>query len=138
MELISTHAIIVPDMGFNGNLFGGQLLKWLDKDAVAFVMQVCDTNKMVTVSMDKCVFKKSVKQGQLVKTYANVESIGTTSITVNVEARQHNVYTGVQKVILSTQMKFVRVDDDGNAIPISDRVRKKVEDRRANGLNLTK
>lgn len=138
MELISTHPIITPDLGFSGNLFGGQLLKWLDGDAVAFAMQVCDTNKLVTISIDKCLFKKPVKQGQLVKIYAEVHSIGNTSITVSVEARQHNVYTGNQHVILSTDIKFVRVDDEGNPIPISDRVKTKVELSKKEKLNLTK
>ena len=138
MELISTHPIITPDLGFSGNLFGGQLLKWVDGDAVAYAMQVCDTNKLVTLSIDKCLFKKPVKQGQLVKIYAGVDSIGTTSILINVEARQHNVYTGKQHVVLSTNIKFVRVDDEGNSIPISDRVRLKVEQSKKDNISLTK
>jgi acyl-CoA thioesterase YciA len=138
MELISTHAVIIPDAGFNGNLFGGKLLSWIDKDSVAFAMQVCDTNKMVTVTIDKCVFKKAVKQGQLVKTYAEVSEMGTTSITLDVEARQHNVYTGKQQVIFSTNIKFVQVDDEGIPFPLSPKVRKKVDEYKAKGLPFTK
>jgi acyl-CoA thioesterase YciA len=80
---------------------------------------------MVTVSIDKCIFRKAGKPGHLIKIYAQVEEIGRTSITMNVEARRHNVYNGDQQVILSTNIKFVRVDEDGNPIPISDRVRDK-------------
>lgn len=138
MELISTHAVIIPDSGFNGNLFGGKLMSWIDKDAVAFAMQVCDTLKMVTVSIDKCIFKKPVKQGQLVKTYAEVKEVGSTSITLHVEARQHNVYNGKQEVILSTHIKFVRVDELGTPLPISDKVKNKIKEVHENGGNLTK
>ena len=67
MELISTRAIKHSDLGYNGTLFGGQLLKWLDGDAVAYAMQICDTPRMVTVSMDKCIFQKPVRESQLVK-----------------------------------------------------------------------
>ena len=42
---------------------------------------------------------------------------------LKLEARRHSVYNGTQKVACSTVMKFVRIDGDGEAIPISDRVR---------------
>lgn len=137
MELISTHAILGSDIGFNGTLFGGRLLAWLDADAVSYAMQICDTNKMVTVSIDKCVFQKSAKGGQLIKIYAEVKEFGNTSITLHVEARRHNVYTGLQTVILSTNMKFVRIDDEGSPIPISDRVKKRHHDKKKNNQSLT-
>lgn len=138
MELISTHAVIVPDSGLNGNLFGGKILYWLDKDAAAFAMEVCDTLKMVTVSIDECIFKKPVKQGQLVKTYAEVKEIGNTSITLNIEVRQHNVYSGKQEVVVSTQIKFVRVDELGTPLPISDKVKNKVKEVQEKGGTLTR
>jgi acyl-CoA thioesterase YciA len=75
--------------------------------------------------IDKCLFKRPAKEGQLIKIYGEVKSIGTTSITVYMEARSHNVYSGAQATILSTDMKFVRIDETGDAIPISDRVKNK-------------
>jgi acyl-CoA thioesterase YciA len=125
MELISTHPIKKSDLGFHGNLFGGKLLAWMDAAAASYVMQVCDTPRMVTVMIDKCLFKRPAKEGQLIKIYGEVKSIGTTSITVYMEARSHNVYSGAQATILSTDMKFVRIDETGDAIPISDRVKNK-------------
>ena len=41
------------------------------------------------------------------------------------EARSHNVYNGKQNVILATNIIFVRIDEMGDSIPISDRVRSK-------------
>jgi len=137
MELISTHAILGSDMGFNGTLFGGRLLSWLDSDAVSYAMQLCDTNKMVTVSIDKCVFQKPAKAGQLIKIYAEVKEFGKSSITLHVEARRHNVYTGLHTLILSTNMKFVRVDDEGSPIPISDRVKKRHTEKKKSTQSLT-
>ena len=125
MELISTHLVKTSDLGFHGNLFGGKLLAWLDAAAAAYAGQVCDTPRMVTVSIDKCVFERPAKQGQLLKIYGEVEEIGNTSIKLRLEARSHNVYTGQQSVVLDTFIKFVRIDDIGTPIPISDRVRTK-------------
>ena len=123
MELISTHPIKKSDLGFHGNLFGGKLLAWMDASAAAFAMPVCDTPRMVTVMIDQCSFKKPAKEGQLIKIYGRVSKIGNTSITIYMEARSHSVYSGQQNTILDTNMKFVRIDEGGDAIPISGKVK---------------
>jgi acyl-CoA thioesterase YciA len=121
--LISTHPIKKSDLGFHGNLFGGKLLAWLDAAGAAYAMEVCDSPRMVTVKIDECIFKKAAKEGQLLKIYGNVIDIGVSSLTMELEARSHNVYSGIQSVILSTNIKFVRIDENGDSIPISDRVK---------------
>jgi len=125
MELITTHPIKKSDLGFHANLFGGKLLAWLDASAAAYAMEVCDTPRMVTVKIDECVFKKPAKEGQLIKIYGSVDSIGNTSLTLYIEARAHNVYSGQQSVILSTNIKFVRIDENNEPIPIAQRVKDK-------------
>jgi len=125
VELISTHPIKKSDLGFHANLFGGKLLAWLDASAAAYAMQVCDTPRMVTVMIDKCEFKKAAKEGQMIKMYGKVREIGNTSITLYMEARSHNVYSGKQTPILSTNIKFVRIDENNDPIPISERVKDK-------------
>jgi len=125
MELITSHPIKKSDLGFHGNLFGGKLLAWLDAAAASYTMEVCDTPRMVTVKIDECVFKKPAKEGQLIKIYGEVKKIGTTSLTLYIEARSHNVYSGIQSVILSTDITFVRIDENGDPIPISQRVKEK-------------
>lgn len=125
MELISTHPVKKSDLGFHGNLFGGKLLAWVDAAGASFASQVCDSPRMVTVSIDKCVFKKPAKEGHLLKIYGVVESFGNSSVTLRIEARSHNVYNGKQNIILDTNMKFVRIDEQGDAIPITDRAKSK-------------
>ena len=110
MQLISTHPIKKADLGFHQNLFGGKLLALLDAAGAAMAMESADTPRMVTVKIDECVFKKPAKEGQLLKIYGKVYEIGNTSITLYLEARAHNVYSGTQSVILSTKIKFVRID----------------------------
>ena len=125
MKHITTHPIKKSDLGFHGNLFGGKLLAWMDAAAAGFAAEVCDTPRMVTKLIDECVFNKPAREGQLLKIYGIVERVGNTSVTLKLEARSHNVYNGKQNVILSTNMVFVRIDEQGDAIPISDRVRLK-------------
>ena len=123
--IISTHPIKKSDLGFHGNLFGGKLLAWLDAAGAAYAMEVCDTPRIVTVKIDECLFKKPAKEGQLIKIYGKVIDIGVTSLTLELESRSHNVYSGSQSVILTTNIKFVRIDENGDSIPISDRVKSK-------------
>ena len=125
MELITTHPIKKSDLGFHGNLFGGKLLAWLDAAGAAMAMETCDTPRMVTVKIDECVFKKPAKEGQLLKIYGKVYEMGNTSVTLYLEARAHNVYSGVQSVILSTKIKFVRIDENNEPVPIAERVKTK-------------
>lgn len=127
MQLISTHPIKKADLGFHANLFGGKLMAWIDAAGAALAMEVCDTPRMVTVKIDECIFKKPAKEGQLLKIYGKVAKIGTTSIALYLEARAHNVYSGTQSVILSTNITFVRIDEGGEPVPISERVKQKYE-----------
>jgi acyl-CoA thioesterase YciA len=128
MELLNTHPIKKSDLGFHGNLFGGKLLAWIDAAAAGYSMQLCDTPRMVTISIDKCFFEKPAKEGQLLKIYGSPSKIGITSITLYMEARAHNVYTGEQKVVLRTHIRFVRIDEDGNPIPISERAKSRIDE----------
>jgi len=125
MELLNTHPIKKSDLGFHGNLFGGQCLAWIDSAGASYAMEVCDTPRMVTIKIDECVFKKPAKEGQLIKIYGEVKSFGNTSLTIYMEARSHNVYSGKQNVVLSTNIKFVRIDEVGDPVPISERVKSK-------------
>mgnify|MGYP005628140331 FL=1 len=122
-ELVSTHPVKKGDLGFHGNLFGGKCLSWIDAAGAALATQIADTPRMVTVLIDECVFKKPAKEGHLLKIYGDVKSIGRTSVTLSIEARSHNVYDGRQAIILATNIKFVRIDEQGEAIPVGQKVK---------------
>jgi acyl-CoA thioesterase YciA len=124
MDILSTHPVKKLDLGFHGNLFGGKLLSWVDAAVAAYAMERCHSKNMITVALDKCVFEKPAKEGQLVKIYAVMSKVGTTSATFNVEARNYNVFRGDEDIILKTSMTFVRVDDEGVPIPISEQVKR--------------
>ena len=126
MELLNTHPIKKSDLGSHGNLFGGKILAWVDSAASGLAMQLCDSPRLVTVALDECRFIKPGKEGQLLKIYGKPLKVGNTSITLYIEARSHSVYTGIQTVILHTETTFVRIDDEGNPIPISDRAKNRI------------
>ena len=126
MELLNTHPIKKSDLGFHGNLFGGKLLSWIDASAAGYAMQLCDTPRMVTVSIDQCNFEKPAKESQLLKIYGSPKKVGNSSMTLYMEARAHNVYSGKQDLVLKTNITFVKIDEGGNPIPLGDRAKKRI------------
>lgn len=129
MELVTTYICKTSDNGVHDNIFGGTILGLIDQSAGAYAAQICDTPRMVTIKIDELLFKNPVKVGNIIKFYATVKDFGNTSITLYMEVRKHNVYTGVQEVVVSTNIKFVRIDEEGSAIPISERVKVRYYDR---------
>ena len=136
MELLTTHPIKKSDLGFHGNLFGGKILAWVDAAASGLSMQLCDTPRLVTISLDECKFLKPGREGQLLKVYGKPLRVGNTSLTLYLEARSHSVYTGKQTVILHTNITFVRIDEEGNPIPISDRAKNRINQIIAGTLDI--
>lgn len=129
MELVTTYICKQFDIGIHNNVFGGKLMALIDDAAGSYAAQICDTPNMVTIKFDSLVFKKPVKVGSILKIYGKVEKFGSTSVDLYMEARKHNVYTGEQEIVTHTNVKFVRIDQDGNPIPITDFVKTRYEQR---------
>jgi len=126
MEQLNTHPIKKSDLGFHGNLFGGKLLSWIDASAAGYAMQLCDTPRMVTVSIDQCNFERPAKESQLLKIYGYPTRVGNSSMTLYMEARAHNVYSGKQDLVLKTHITFVQIDEGGNPIPLGEKAKRRL------------
>jgi acyl-CoA thioesterase YciA len=123
MELITSRVVKESDLGTHGNLFGGKLLAWLDESGGVLAAQVADSPRVVTVKFGEITFDRKVKVNRIVKIYGEVVKIGRTSITLKLEARRHNPYSGEQKIITSNEIVFVKIDEDGEPEPISEKVK---------------
>ncbi len=129
MKLLNKKIVMVRDIGIHGNLFGGTLMAWLDEAAASFATEYCFTPNMVTVRVGELVFKKPLKSGQHLRIYGEVNKLGTTSITMNLEARKYSVYSGEESIVCTTSITFVRIDDDGTPTAIGETVRKRHEEK---------
>ncbi len=116
---------MTKDLGIHGNVFGGILMSWIDEAAAAYATEYCHTPNMVTLRMGEMLFKKPLKMGNHIRIYGDVANLGNTSITLNIEARRYNVYSGEETVVCTTSITFVRIDDDGNPTPIGESVKNK-------------
>jgi len=126
MQLISTHICKTRDVGNHGNLFGGVMLAWIDESGAALAAEFAETGKIVTKHISALDFKNAVRPGQLIKMYGKVLKVGKSSLTIQVEARRHSVYNGTQKLVCQCDMVFVRIEGDGEPVPIAPHIRKKL------------
>ena len=131
MELITTKICMTLDLGVNANLFGGNMMSFLDESGAAFVYQFCETTNIVTKKVEEVIFQNPVKVGNLIKIYGSVDKVGNTSITINLEARKYNVQTSQEKLVCSTKMVFVHIDEENGPVPIPDKIRLKISSVRS-------
>jgi acyl-CoA thioesterase YciA len=129
MELITTYICKKGDIGIHDNMFGGTILALIDDAAASYVSQICDTQRVVTLKIDELVFKKAVKVASILKIYGEVVEFGNTSVTISIDVRKHNVYTGAQETVTHTKMVFVRIDDDGKPRPFHSHIKERYWDR---------
>lgn len=129
MELITTYICKKSDIGVHDNMFGGTMMSLIDDASASYAMQICDTPRVVTLKIDELLFKKPVKVNNLIKIYGEVTEFGNTSVTLYIEVRKHNVYTGAQDIVTQTHIKFVRIDEDGNPLPIEEIIKTRYKER---------
>lgn len=110
------------DIGVHNRMFGAILMEELDSVCAVFAAEVCDTPWIVTKTMN-VEFIKPILPNQIFKTYVKIDKIGNTSLSLSAEIRKHSVHTGKTEVSVRCSTVFVRINEEGEAIKISDHVR---------------
>lgn len=80
---------------------------WVDEVAWLAATTEFDDCRFVTVGMDEVSFKKSVREGSILRFHSNRIRVGNTSVTYDVRVSKDDVE------IFSTNVSLVRVDEDG-------------------------
>ena len=106
------------DANQNGDIFGGWIMAQVDVAGGAIAGRVA-RGRVATVAVREFVFKQPVHIGDLLSFYAEVEHIGTTSITVKVEVYAER-RPAEPKVVKVTEAKltFVAIDGAGRPRPV--------------------
>ena len=81
----------------------------------------------MTKHISEVNFQSPVRPGQIIRLYGLIKKVGRTSLTIEVEARRHSIHNGTQKPVCKCQMVFVRIDGDGEAVPIPPHIHYKFE-----------
>ena len=113
--------LVLPEhLNHYGYLFGGNMLKWIDEIAWIAASRDYPGCKFVTIGMDRVEFRRSVRQGSVIRFEATQAERGRTSIRYNATAYCDHIETGEEETVFSTQVTFVCLDDDGVKRPLAE------------------
>ena len=101
------------DLNPAGDVFGGWIMSMADI-AGAVPARRISRSRVVTVAVNEFVFKQPVSVGDLVSFYAEVTTVGKTSITVKVEVfAQRNPENPVIVFVTEATLTYVALDAQG-------------------------
>lgn len=99
-----------------GNLFGGQLMEWIDEIASIVAMRHSEAD-ITTACIDNLNFKEGATVNDVIVLRGKITYVGRTSMEVRVdtyvESRQ-----GIRKVINRAYVVMVAVDEHHHPIPV--------------------
>jgi acyl-CoA hydrolase len=109
----STHANLL------GNVHGGEIMKLADSTAGATAYRHCG-RPAVTAAMDEMTFLAPVHVGDIIKTYAEVNWAGRSSmeIGVRVETQPWGNASDEPLHVASAYFVFVAIGEDGRPCPV--------------------
>lgn len=119
-ELTRTvHLVRPPDCNHYGNLYGGTAMAWMDEAAFVAATRYARC-KVVTVHTDAIDFHHPVPQGSIVELVAWVNSVGRSSMRLEVEMWVEPI--DKEERILACRAGFVMValGEDGRPKTIRD------------------
>jgi len=121
---------MTPDMAnFSGKVHGGHLLKLLDQVAYACASRYAGTY-VVTLSVDRVLFREAIAVGELVSFEAAVDYTGRTSMEVGINVYTENVRDGGRRFTNSSFFTMVAVDEAGRSVPVPPLTPETEEERR--------
>ncbi|BBI33687.1 acyl-CoA thioesterase [Cohnella abietis] len=114
---IMTELVFPTDTNHHGTMFGGTLMKYIDKISAIAAMR--HSNKpVVTASTDSLDFLSPIRMGEAVELEAFVTSTHRSSMEVYVVVRAENLFTGERRVTCTAFSTFVAVDENGKPVPV--------------------
>lgn len=117
---MENYKLVLPEhLNHYGYLFGGNLLKWIDEYAWIAASLEHPGCKFVTIGMDGVEFRKSVRNGAILRFDVRKSKQGNTSVQYTATVYADDIETGKEEVVFSTRVSFVCVDEAGNKRALS-------------------
>ncbi len=111
------------DLNEGGTVFGGWIMSQVDI-AGSIPAAIRAGGAVVTRAVDSFEFKKPVFVGDLVSCYAEVVSVGRTSLTVQVKVFAQHMVKGVvtTSVVTEARLVYVAVNEQGKPRAVPEQV----------------
>lgn len=115
---LSMSEIMPPEKAnYGGNIHGGYILELLDKVAYACAARYSGYY-VVTLSVDRVVFKEPVHVGELLHCHASINYVGTSSMEVGIRVEAENVLSGELRHTNSCYFTMVAVDENHKPVKV--------------------
>jgi acyl-CoA hydrolase len=115
---VMTEIVLPNDTNNLQNLFGGQLLSWMDRCA-AIAAHRHSRRQVVTASVNNVSFEHAIAQGSIVTLEAKVSRAFTSSMEIFVDVFLENTRAEKERVKTNEAIyTFVAVDQLGNPIQV--------------------
>jgi acyl-CoA thioesterase YciA len=102
-----------------GVMHGGHMVSWMDMAAwVVATRAVEDGQTVLFKAVDDLVWSASVRAGEVCSVTARLAAVGTTSLTVELEAETEDPARKVVRPVCRARFTMVTVDADGAAEPV--------------------
>jgi len=110
--------LMTPDKSnFTGHVHGGELLKYLDQIAYACATRYCG-HYVVTLSVDKVLFKHPIYVGDFVTFFAHVNYTGTTSMEIGIKVVSENIQKKTATHTHTCYFTMVALDENRKPTPV--------------------
>jgi acyl-CoA hydrolase len=116
---VTTHIVLPNDTNTLGNLFGGQLLAWMDVIASVSAQRHC-RRVVVTASVNNVSFREPILQSSIVTLEAKVSRAFSSSMEVFVVVYVEDAISGVRRKCNEAIYTFVAVDQLGGPINVPE------------------
>lgn len=120
-KAVTTHIVLPNDTNTLGNLFGGQLLAWMDMIA-SVSAQRHSRRVVVTASVNNVSFQEPILQSSIVTLEAKVSRAFSSSMEVFVDVYLENPVSGERRKCNEAIYTFVAVDQLGGPIQVPELV----------------
>ena len=117
---LSLRTLAMPaDANPNGDIFGGWVLSQMDI-AAGMTAGQRSKGRVATVAIDGMVFKRPVYVGDILCVYTEIERVGTTSMTLHVEAWALRDRRGNRVKVTEGAFTFVAIDRNRKPRPVPE------------------
>ena len=116
-ELASRVLAMPTDTNPKGDIFGGWIMSLMDMAGKMSATTVAN-GRVVTVAVDRIVFRQPVQVGDVVCCYTEIVRTGNSSITLSIEVWAMRQGQGDRHKVTDATFTFVAVDDQGRPRPL--------------------
>jgi len=108
------YKLVLPEhLNHYNNLFGGNLLKWIDEFAYITANIEFPGNQFVTIALDNVEFRRGVSSGEILKFSIVCDRVGNTSVKYHVKVFGTRNHLHAETILFETNITFVNIDEKG-------------------------